>query len=113
MPGDILYQEVDESKIEYPASYDHAKRPRPMPSAGEVRGIIGSGGPLPGPESLLGRRIRLDRGRRSAISILDDVVRQVPGLVWFATYNRGLPSQDLKVGLMERDGTRVALGVSP
>ena len=80
---------------------------------GEVRGIIGSGGPLPGPESLLGRRIRLDRGRRSAISILDDVVRQVPGLVWFATYNRGLPSQDLKVGLMERDGTRVALGVSP
>ncbi len=79
---------------------------------GEVRGIIGTG-PRPGPESLLGRRIRLDRGRRSAISILDDVVRQVPGLVWFATYNRGLPSQDLKVGLMERDGTWLALGVSP
>src|SRR5262245_57559568 len=38
MPGDVLYQEVDESKIEYPAPYDHAKRPRPMPSAGEVRG---------------------------------------------------------------------------
>jgi thiamine pyrophosphate-dependent acetolactate synthase large subunit-like protein len=29
MPGDILYQEVDESKIEYPAPYDNAKRPRP------------------------------------------------------------------------------------
>ena len=40
MPGDILYQEVEESKIEYPAPYDHAKRPRPMPSAGEVRGIV-------------------------------------------------------------------------
>src|SRR5262249_36339627 len=40
MPGDVLYQEVDESKIEYPAPYDHAKRPRPMPSAGEVRGIV-------------------------------------------------------------------------
>ena len=40
MPGDILYQEVDESKIEYPAPYDHAKRPRPVPSAGEVRGIV-------------------------------------------------------------------------
>ena len=40
MPGDILYQEVDESKIEYPAPYDHVKRPRPAPSAGEVRGIV-------------------------------------------------------------------------
>jgi acetolactate synthase-1/2/3 large subunit len=40
MPGDILYQEVDESKIEYPAPYDHAKRPRPAPSAAEVRAIV-------------------------------------------------------------------------
>src|SRR5262249_16185116 len=40
MPGDILYQEVDESKIEYPTPYNHAKRPRPAPSAAEVRAIV-------------------------------------------------------------------------
>src|SRR5437660_1907467 len=40
MPGDILYQEVEESKVEYPAPYDHAKRPRPAPTAGEVQAIV-------------------------------------------------------------------------
>ena len=37
LPGDILYREVDESKVEYPDPYDHAKRPRPAASANDLR----------------------------------------------------------------------------
>jgi thiamine pyrophosphate-dependent acetolactate synthase large subunit-like protein len=40
MPGDILYGEADESKIEYPAPYDHAKRPRPAASANDLSAIV-------------------------------------------------------------------------
>ncbi len=40
MPGDILYGEIDESKVEYPDPYDHAKRPRPAASANDLSAIV-------------------------------------------------------------------------
>lgn len=40
MPGDILYQEVDETKIEYPAPYDHARRPRPALAGNDITAIV-------------------------------------------------------------------------
>ncbi len=40
LPGDILYQEVDESKIEYPEPFDYAKRARPAMNANDVKAII-------------------------------------------------------------------------
>lgn len=40
LPGDVLYQEIDESKVEYPAPYDHARRPRPAASANEISAIV-------------------------------------------------------------------------
>ncbi|MDX2159307.1 MAG: thiamine pyrophosphate-binding protein [Hyphomicrobiaceae bacterium] len=40
LPGDILYQEVDESKIEYPEPFVYAKRARPAINANDVKAIV-------------------------------------------------------------------------
>ncbi|HVY41754.1 MAG TPA: thiamine pyrophosphate-binding protein [Hyphomicrobiaceae bacterium] len=40
LPGDVLYMEVDESKIEYPAPFDYSKRARPAASANDVKAIV-------------------------------------------------------------------------
>jgi len=40
LPGDILYGEVDEAKIEWPDSWDPAKRHRPMASTADVKAIV-------------------------------------------------------------------------
>lgn len=40
MPGDILYQEVDEKTIEYPAPFDYAKRARPAANTADVKAIV-------------------------------------------------------------------------
>jgi thiamine pyrophosphate-dependent acetolactate synthase large subunit-like protein len=40
LPGDILYQEVDESKIEYPEPFNYAKRARPAMNANDVKAIV-------------------------------------------------------------------------
>lgn len=40
LPGDVLYAEVDESKIEYPDPFDYAKRARPAANANDVKAII-------------------------------------------------------------------------
>ena len=38
LPGDILYQEVDESTVEYPDAFDYAKRAASGANADEVQG---------------------------------------------------------------------------
>lgn len=40
LPGDILYQEVDESKIEYPDPFDYSKRARPAMNHNDVKAIV-------------------------------------------------------------------------
>jgi thiamine pyrophosphate-dependent acetolactate synthase large subunit-like protein len=40
LPGDVLYQEVDESKIEYPDPFDYAKRARPAANTNDVKAIV-------------------------------------------------------------------------
>jgi len=40
LPGDVLYAEVDEAKIEWPEPWDPAKRPRPAAEARQVKEII-------------------------------------------------------------------------
>jgi len=40
LPGDILYGEVDEAKIEWPDPWDPAKRHRPMASTADVKAIV-------------------------------------------------------------------------
>jgi thiamine pyrophosphate-dependent acetolactate synthase large subunit-like protein len=40
LPGDILYAEVDESKLEWPEPFDYAKRARPAMNAADVKAIV-------------------------------------------------------------------------
>jgi thiamine pyrophosphate-dependent acetolactate synthase large subunit-like protein len=41
LPGDILYQEVDEAKVDWPAPWDPAQQPRPAASEAEIASVIG------------------------------------------------------------------------
>ncbi|MEZ5855271.1 MAG: thiamine pyrophosphate-binding protein [Hyphomicrobiaceae bacterium] len=40
LPGDILYQEIDEKTVEYPDPFDYAKRARPAIAANDVKAIV-------------------------------------------------------------------------
>ena len=40
LPGDILYQEIDETKLEWPAPWDPAKRHRPTASGADIKAIV-------------------------------------------------------------------------
>ena len=40
LPGDVLYGEVDESKVEWPEPYDHARRSRPAGSPEDIKRIV-------------------------------------------------------------------------
>jgi len=40
LPGDILYQEIDEAKLEWPAPWDPAKRHRPAANAADSKAIV-------------------------------------------------------------------------
>ena len=77
---------------------------------GESRGIIGTG-PMPDPESALVKRVHLPKGSYSALRILDEVVRQATGVVWFVTYNAGAGKSQLRLGLMDATGGNMTLSV--
>jgi hypothetical protein len=72
----------------------------------EIRGWVG-GGAEPGPECSPLRPVRVPGGSVTAVELLDEVVRQVPGLVWYVTYDSENLSQDVKVGLICSNGTIV------
>jgi thiamine pyrophosphate-dependent acetolactate synthase large subunit-like protein len=40
LPGDVLYQEIDESTVEYPDPFDYAKRARPALNAADVKVVV-------------------------------------------------------------------------
>lgn len=40
LPGDILYQEIDENTVEYPDPFDYAKRARPAANSNDVKAIV-------------------------------------------------------------------------
>jgi thiamine pyrophosphate-dependent acetolactate synthase large subunit-like protein len=40
LPCDILYQEIDESTVEYPDPFDYARRARPAANAADVKAIV-------------------------------------------------------------------------
>jgi hypothetical protein len=67
--------------------------------------LRGWGGVVPGTESpggscRLGERVSLTSGATTVRLILDAVVEQQPGLVWFLTYDAAVPERHVKIGLM-------------
>ena len=81
-------------------------------SGKEPAGIIGTGS-FPGPECPLGRPVRLTAGSTSATRMLDEIVKQVPGLMWFVTYDTEAPHYGLQVGFLCADGSTVGITVFP
>lgn len=79
------------------AGYRHAVR---AIRGVEPEGFFGSG---PDPSCRLDRPVHLQSGRMTTIEVLDEIVRQVPGVTWLVTYDseRGF----LTVGLMCPDGS--------
>jgi len=76
----------------------------------ELQGFVGTGS-FPGPECPLDRPVNLPEGPTPLIALLDQIIRQVPGLVWLVTYEPGLPNNNLKVGLLCPDGASVKVTV--
>ena len=57
-------------------------------------------GALPGPECPINHTVRMPGGSLTAIALLDQIVRHVPGLVWVVSYSPEAPNMGLKVGFM-------------
>ena len=76
---------------------------RAMSGVEPPQGFVFSGA-LPGPECPINRPVRMPEGSLSAIALLDQIVRQVPGLVWVVSYSPEAPNAGLKVGRMCPDG---------
>jgi hypothetical protein len=72
----------------------------------EPQGWLG-GGLRPSPECSLDRPIQLPDGSVTVIQVLDEVVRQVPGLVWFVSYQPEAADGDVRFGLICSNGMRV------
>jgi hypothetical protein len=81
-------------------------------SGKEPQAIIGTGG-FPGPECPLGRPVHVPAGWTSVTRMLDDIVKQVPGLVWLVTYDFDAPDYGLEVGLLCGGGAAVRITVFP
>lgn len=78
----------------------------------EPQGILGSGR-FPGPECPLTRPVQLPQGGSTVVGFLDEITRQVPGLVWLVTYDEDEPNDGLTVGFVCADGATVKLSVFP
>lgn len=81
-------------------------------SGKEPAGIIGTGS-FPGPECPLGTPVRVAAGLKSATQMLDEIVRQVPGLTWVITYDTQAPHYGLEVGLVCGNGAAVRITAFP
>jgi hypothetical protein len=65
-----------------------------------VEGLIGSGGLLtPGPDCPIDRRVDLPGGVMTASTLLDEIVRQAPGLVVAVTYRRPTAHRSFQVNV--------------
>jgi hypothetical protein len=81
-----------------------------------LEGLIGSGGLLtPGPECPIDRRVDLAGGVMTASALLDEIVRQAPGLVVAVTYRRPTthPGFQVNVGVLCPSGSSMFSVIGP
>ena len=71
-----------------------------------------SGGGLPGPRCPLSNSVHLPDTPLSTQHGLDEIVTQVPGLVWIVTYDAAVPDLDFALGLMCGGGETVLVEVA-
>jgi hypothetical protein len=71
-----------------------------------------AGGGLPGPKCPLANTVHISDTPLSVQQALDQVVKQVPGLVWVVTYDSAVPDLDFALGLMCGGGETVLVEVA-
>jgi hypothetical protein len=66
---------------------------------------VGDVGVAEDPACPMYQPVRIPAGKTRPIDILDQVVRQVPGITWLVTYRAGGPDREFKIGLMCGNGS--------
>jgi thiamine pyrophosphate-dependent acetolactate synthase large subunit-like protein len=92
LPGDILYQEVDESTIEYPEPFDYAKRARPAINANDVKAIVELMAKAKQPVLVTGSGVQWSEADKEMLAFVE-----AAGIPFFATpQGRGVIPEDHK-----------------
>ena len=92
LPGDILYQEVDESKIEYPDPFDYAKRARPAANTADLKEIVELLSKAKQPVLVTGSGVQWSQAEREMLAFVD-----AAGIPFYTTpQGRGVIPEDHK-----------------
>ena len=92
LPGDVLYQEVDESKIEYPDPFDYAKRARPAANAADIKEIVELLSKAKQPVLVTGSGVQWSQAEREMLAFVD-----AAGIPFYTTpQGRGVIPEDHK-----------------
>jgi thiamine pyrophosphate-dependent acetolactate synthase large subunit-like protein len=92
LPGDILYQEIDESTVEYPDPFDYAKRARPAINANDVKAIVELMAKAKQPVLVTGSGVQWSEADKEMLAFVE-----AAGIPFFATpQGRGVIPEDHK-----------------
>lgn len=92
LPGDVLYQEVDESKIEYPDPFDYSKRARPAINSNDVKAIVDALAQAKQPVLVTGSGVQWSEADREMLDFVE-----AAGIPFYTTpQGRGVIPEDHK-----------------
>lgn len=75
-----------------------------------ITGLAGVG-PAPGPSCPLGATVKFGPVSHTVSTFLNDVVRQVPGLVWVVTYSVAEQPSNIRIGIVCPDGASLRMPI--
>jgi thiamine pyrophosphate-dependent acetolactate synthase large subunit-like protein len=92
LPGDVLYQEIDESTVEYPDPFDYAKRARPAINANDVKATVELMAKAKQPVLVTGSGVQWSEADKEMLAFVE-----AAGIPFFATpQGRGVIPEDHK-----------------
>ncbi|MFM9938982.1 MAG: thiamine pyrophosphate-binding protein [Hyphomicrobiaceae bacterium] len=92
LPGDILYQEIDENTVEYPDPFDYAKRARPAANSTDVKAIVELMAKAKQPVLVTGSGVQWSEADKEMLAFVD-----AAGIPFYTTpQGRGVIPEDHK-----------------
>ena len=92
LPGDILYQEIDENTVEYPEPFDYSKRARPAANANDIKAIVELMAKAKQPVLITGSGVQWSEADREMLAFVD-----AAGVPFYTTpQGRGVIPEDHK-----------------
>ncbi len=92
LPGDVLYQEIDELTVEYPDPFDYAKRARPAINANDVKATVELMAKAKQPVLVTGSGVQWSEADKEMLAFVE-----AAGIPFFATpQGRGVIPEDHK-----------------